>query len=161
MSELCEHETFRDICGTCHRDAQITRLRAEVEQNAIDLEEYRRDVERLRSVTVVQETLIRKAETENEKLAEALETAGRLFVASRDALAEVNTENERLAADLDGYMTAANDYMRENEKLRAALELYREAVRIDATMEGPKFMGSNASALKRAWDADRATLEEK
>jgi hypothetical protein len=29
MSELCEHETFRDICGTCHRDAQIARLTAE------------------------------------------------------------------------------------------------------------------------------------
>ena len=49
----------------------------------------------------------------------------------------------------------------ENEKLRAALDLYREAVRIDVTMEGPIFMGSNASALKRAWDADRAALEEK
>ena len=46
----------------------------------------------------------------------------------------------------------------ENEKLRAVLELYREAVRIDATMEGPKFMGSNTSALKRAWDADLAAL---
>ena len=44
------------------------------------------------------------------------------------------------------------------EELRAALDLYREAVRIDATMEGPKFMGSNASALKRAWDADRAAF---
>jgi hypothetical protein len=32
MSELCEHETFRDICGTCHRDAQITRLTAENEK---------------------------------------------------------------------------------------------------------------------------------
>jgi two-component sensor histidine kinase len=51
----------------------ITRLTAEVEQNAIDLEEYRRDVERLRSVTVVQETLIREAEAENEKLRAALE----------------------------------------------------------------------------------------
>ena len=29
MSELCEHETFKDICGTCYRDAQITRLTAE------------------------------------------------------------------------------------------------------------------------------------
>lgn len=47
---------------------QNTRLTAEVEQNAIDLEEYRRDVERLRSVTVVQETLIRRVEAENESL---------------------------------------------------------------------------------------------
>ena len=47
----------------------------------------------------------------------------------------------------------------EIERLRAALELYRDAVRIDATMEGPRFMGANSSALKRAWDADRAALE--
>ena len=50
---------------------------------------------------------------------------------------------------------------KEREKLRAALDLYREAVRIDVTMEGPRFMGLNGSALKRAWDADRATLEGK
>jgi len=37
---------------------------------------------------------------DNEKLAEALETAGRLFAASRDALAEVNAENEKLRAAL-------------------------------------------------------------
>lgn len=43
-------------------------------------------------------------------------------------------------------------------RLRAVLDLYRQAVRIDATMAGPKFMGSNASALKRAWDADLAAL---
>lgn len=49
--------------------------------------------------------------------------------------------------------------MADVERLRAALELYRDAVRIDATMEGPKFMGANSSALKRAWDADRAALE--
>lgn len=49
----------------------------------------------------------------------------------------------------------------EIERLRALLDLYREAVRIDATMEGPRFMGSNASALRRAWDADLAALEGK
>ena len=47
----------------------------------------------------------------------------------------------------------------ENERLRSILELYRDAVRIDVTMEGPKFMGANSSALKRAWDADIAALE--
>lgn len=49
----------------------------------------------------------------------------------------------------------------ENERLRVMIDLYREAVRIDATMEGPKFMGANSSALKRAWDADLAALEGK
>lgn len=45
------------------------------------------------------------------------------------------------------------------ESQRAVLELYRNAVRIDVTMEGPKFMGANSTALKRAWDADLAALE--
>jgi hypothetical protein len=40
MSELCEHETFKDICGTCHRDAQITRLTAEVERLRAALEPF-------------------------------------------------------------------------------------------------------------------------
>lgn len=37
-----------------------------------------------------------------------------------------------------------------------ALDLYRDAVRIDVKMDGPLFMGANSSALKRAWEADRA-----
>lgn len=47
------------------------------------------------------------------------------------------------------------------EALKAArglLDLYREAVRIDVKMEGPLYMGANSSALKRAWEADRASL---
>lgn len=40
----------------------------------------------------------------------------------------------------------------------AVLNLYREAVRVDVKMEGPQFMGANSSALKRAWEADRASL---
>lgn len=48
----------------------------------------------------------------------------------------------------------------EVERLRAVLDLYREAVVINATMEGPRFMGANSSALKRAWEADRAALKE-
>ncbi len=32
MSEFCEHETFKDICGICHRDRVITAIRAENER---------------------------------------------------------------------------------------------------------------------------------
>jgi hypothetical protein len=39
MSELCKHDTFKDICGTCHRDAQITRLTEEVERLRAALDE--------------------------------------------------------------------------------------------------------------------------
>ena len=33
--------------------------------------------------------------------------------------------------------------------------LYREAVVIDVTMEGPVFQGVNRSALRRAWEAEK------
>lgn len=103
-------------------DASSVELsRESAEEMLAEIKRLTAEVERLRSVTVAQETLIRKSEADNEKLAKALETAGRLFAAARDALAEVNAENEKPAADLDGYMKAANDYMRENKKLRAAL----------------------------------------
>lgn len=46
------------------------------------------------------------------------------------------------------------------DALREALALYRDAVRVDVQMDGPKFMGSNVSALKRAWEADRALTKE-
>jgi hypothetical protein len=49
----------------------------------------------------------------------------------------------------------------ERDRLRDALTLYREAVVIDVKMEGPRFMGANSSALKRAWDHDRAALGDK
>lgn len=29
MTEFCEHETFKDICGICHRDSRIALLTAE------------------------------------------------------------------------------------------------------------------------------------
>lgn len=66
--------------------------------------------------------------------------------------------------ELEAMLRTASDmnevYEGRFQEMEAALGLYREAVRIDATMDGPKFMGSNASALKRAWDADRAALTQ-
>ena len=43
-------------------------------------------------------------------------------------------------------------------KLEAELEAYRDAVRVDAQMDGPKFMGCNLSQLRRAWEMTRAAL---
>jgi hypothetical protein len=47
------------------------------------------------------------------------------------------------------------------EKLEVLLDLYRDAVTVDATMQGPIFRGANSSALKRAWYHDRKALEGK
>ncbi len=57
---------------------------------------------------------ITRLTADNEKLAEALETAGRLFAASRDENTRLTAENYLLAHDRDGCAA-------ENEKLRAAL----------------------------------------
>lgn len=73
----------------------------------------------------------------------------------------LKAEVDYLGSEVNKLLNLLADARTENMKLRAALELYRDAVRIDATMEGPKFMGANSSALKRAWDADLAALEGK
>lgn len=46
MSKFCEHETFRDICGICHRDNVIASLRAALSTARADaLEEAARCAE--------------------------------------------------------------------------------------------------------------------
>jgi hypothetical protein len=47
------------------------------------------------------------------------------------------------------------------ERLEELLDLYRDAVTVDATMQGPIFKGANSYALKRAWYHDRKALEGK
>jgi FtsZ-binding cell division protein ZapB len=91
-----------------------------------------------------------------------------LCAEAADTITALRAEVERLKAieaDYDDHEREMIDLEEEVvrqaatiERLRAALDLYREAVRIDATMEGPRFMGANSSALKRAWDADCAAL---
>lgn len=89
MSEFCEHETFKDICGICHRDTQITALRAEVE---------RLTGERDRQYDQNAEQIIRIAalEAENERL-KGFEAANRLNAAQVKAQ---RAEVERLRAAL-------------------------------------------------------------
>ena len=102
-----------------------------------------------------------EAAAEIERLRAAI---GETLLEREDARAEVERLRAGGCARDQGttqYCAEAAKLAAENEKLRAALELYRDAVRIDATMEGPKFMGANSSALKRAWDADLAALEGK
>ena len=74
MSELCEHETFKDICGTCHRDAQITRLTAEVERLTVEVQisyaEGLHDGDE--NGSKIKRAFVEKLEAENEKLRAAL-----------------------------------------------------------------------------------------
>jgi hypothetical protein len=66
MSELCEHETFKDICGTCHRDVQITHLTAENEMLRADIAYADKHASKV-------ESLLWGTAKENEKLRAALE----------------------------------------------------------------------------------------
>lgn len=69
---------------------------------------------------------------------------------SRQALDELITAYKSLTASPPPAASPASP--------SRVLDLYREAVRVDVKMEGPQFMGCNTSALKRAWEADRASL---
>ena len=75
MSEICEHETFKDICGTCHRDAQITRLTAEVEslkvEARISYAEGFHDGDE--NGSKIKREFVEKLESETKKLRAALE----------------------------------------------------------------------------------------
>jgi hypothetical protein len=48
----------------------------------------------------------------------------------------------------------------ENAKLRAALIAWMDAVRIDATMEGPVYMGISSTLGRKAWEQTRAALAQ-
>ncbi len=52
----------------------------------------------------------------------------------------------------------AAEAVAEISKLRAALELWHLAVRIDATMEGPVYMGVSSTLGRKAWEQTRAAL---
>lgn len=47
------------------------------------------------------------------------------------------------------------DMVNENTRLRTLLDAYRQGLVIDIHMGGPRFMGANSSALKRAWEMDK------
>jgi hypothetical protein len=82
--------------------------------------------------------------------------------------AEIATFDAREEECLESMKVALENEEDAHRKLEAAeaklakaveaLDLYREAVRIDVKMEGPQFMGANSSALKRAWEADRSAF---
>lgn len=45
-------------------------------------------------------------------------------------------------------------------RLRAALELWHHAVKIDVTMEGPQYMGVSSILGRQAWERTRAALQQ-
>jgi len=60
----------------------------------------------------------------------------------------------------DDFKEELQDCYAEIERLRAALEAWNNAVRIDVLMEGPCYMGVSRAAGARAWELTRAALAE-
>jgi hypothetical protein len=48
----------------------------------------------------------------------------------------------------------------ENTRLRAALEAWMDAVVIDVTMEGPRYMGVSSTLGRKAWENTLAVFTE-
>ncbi len=114
-------------------EAQAARVK-ELEEAAKEASE---EIQRMRNV----EEFAAFAHRDDKTRIAALEADVRHYKTCYDAAVKINDEAvDRIAA------------------LEAQLELYREAVRVDPTMEGPRFAGANSSSLRRAWEHDRATL---
>ncbi len=93
MSELCEHETFKDVCGICHRDGVITRLRADNERLTRQFAEH--------ADRTADDTAALRAE--NERLRE---WNREIALNARELVAE----NERLRAVLRPFAEAADGF---------------------------------------------------
>ena len=77
---------------------------------------------------------------------------------ARSKVESERAENRILSERVLQEMDAKNAALAQVAALKTTLELYRDAVVIDVLMEGPRFMGANSSALRRAWEYDRAAL---
>lgn len=60
-----------------------------------------------------------------------------------------------------GFRDGWHEANAEISRLRAALELWHLAIKIDVTMEGPKYMGVSYMLGRQAWERTRAVLEGK
>jgi chromosome segregation ATPase len=120
---------------------------SEIVERLLDWSEH--DEGKINDVREEAADTITRLTADNEKLAKALETAGRLFAASRDALAEVNAENEKLGRDYQSARDAHDRILAENEKLREALasidELFSEAAQDDCE-NGVRWLNERAAS---------------
>lgn len=57
-------------------------------------------------------------------------------------------------------ITRLDEAADEITRLRAALELWHHAVKIDVTMEGPQYMGVSSILGRQAWERTRAALQQ-
>jgi phage host-nuclease inhibitor protein Gam len=58
------------------------------------------------------------------------------------------------------YCAEAARLAKEIERLRAALQAWDDAVRVDVLMEGPRYMGVDLRRGRDAWEKTKAILQE-
>ena len=81
----------------------------------------------------------------------------------KDCYADLQKLNERNAeyiGTIDRLRRRVAETDVEIERLRAALEAWNSAVRVDVLMEGPRYMGVSGTAGARAWELTRAALTQ-
>jgi hypothetical protein len=128
MDDLCEHETFRSICGICHRDNIVTRLTAERDALASD---------ELDEILDEKNALITRLTAEVEDLGNRLHQVHRLWANNEHALRE---EVERLRAALRAVMIGGNHLVsiigathpQTGSHYEAALQFYGPGHKYDA-----------------------------
>ena len=67
----------------------------------------------------------------------------------------------RVIAGHEQDMTEITALRAENERLRAALQAWDDAVAVNLVMEGPRFNGVRWNKAAAAWELARAALEQK
>lgn len=109
------------------------------------------------------EALVAELRAENERLcAENADLARREKVRSEAVNKSLTDAQETAQREKDRADFAHRLFDQREDYLAGLNQLiseYRDAVRIDVLMEGPRFGGCNLSQLKRAWEADRARSE--
>lgn len=85
-----------------------------------------------------------------------------------DEITALRAENERLTAEIasltEEFGIQNNDLgkaLLKNERLKAALRMWEDAVKIDVKMQGPQYAGVRYLEGREAWKATCAALEEK
>ena len=102
MIDICEHDTFKDICAVCHRITVITNLTDENTRLTADVERLRAELRTAADMNAVYEGRLQEKEAEVERLTIALREDRRARVlASERRVDELNAENKRLRAALE------------------------------------------------------------
>jgi cell wall assembly regulator SMI1 len=73
-----------------------------------------------------------------------------------DAANYIEAQRSALKARNDSIVKQAEQI----DKLREALEMWQDAVRVDATMKGPVYMGVSSTLGRKAWEQTRAALAQ-